>query len=366
MTKPRRLRDPIYPWSKVEEAWDQSKLIWFVKEPSYQAGILPYAKSTGWFLPGHGSAYSSCGKFKTVGCNNVSEHPEGKVFGRYYKASCMRKSCPECFEGWSAGEAERSLIRLTVYMWGENHVSTVYKNAKKHTMGMRSEFFHTELVCGLEDWLKKAKLKPIHVVLSPDPKTDFSKKMFEKLRCKAYKVAKKSGLFGGIMVFHPYRLHCKKCDVAIPDYNKKCSKCQGEDFQWVKSPHFHVVGFGWIKPVFKETGWVVRNLGVRRSVFWTLQYLLSHAGVFVDPEPGFKPKTFHTSTWFGKLSYNKLKSLDLQAPKPSCPYCGAVLMPMEFTEGLDRPPPFDPENESSFEFLIDSSSCIFGDFHNAS
>jgi hypothetical protein len=86
-----------------------------------------------------------------------------------------------------------------------------------------------------------------------------------------------------------------------------------------------------------------------------MQYLLSHAGVYVDPEGGFSPKRFHTTTWFGELSYCKLKGVpDIEVPQACCPYCGRLLKPFEFV-GLDRPPPaFDEEHSDNNEFLDDS------------
>ena len=324
----------------------------------YVAGILPYAKSTGFWLPGHGFQYASCGEIRALGCDNVREHPGEKVFARYYRASCLRKVCPICFESWAASESERSLCRISAYLSGKDVVQNLYKHARHESMGKASRVFHEKFVGLLEHEVAKHRgMRVIHVVLSPNPKSPFGKNHYASLRSLAYKIGRKSGLKGGLAVFHPFRLHCKKCDVAIPDYKKTCPQCGGIDFWWVPGPHFHVVGFGWIpgpKEIYEDYGWVVRNLGIRESVFWTMQYLLSHAGVFVDPEGGFRPKTFHTTTWFGDLSYNKLNGIpEIQVPPASCPYCGRQLQPFEFV-GLDRPPPdfnkFRPENN---EFLDD-------------
>lgn len=356
----RRLSDPVFPWERKEDPAQihMATIFKLVQKPDLVAGILPYAKSMGWWLPGHGRQYASCGEVRALGCDNVHEHPGEKVFIRYYRGSCMRKECPVCFESWAASQSERALCRLVSYLHDKERVQDIHQVVREKTKSASSRVFHEILVEALERELKKVPgHRPIHVVLSPDPKESFDKKRYVGLRSKAYEIGKKSGLKGGLAVFHPYRLHCKKCDVAIPDYQDRCPQCGGQDFWWVKSPHFHVIGFGWItntKGLYQKHGWIIRNLGIRKFVFWTMQYLLSHAGVFVDPDAGFSPKKFHTTTWFGALSYSKLKGVpEIEVPEPMCPYCMWLLKPFEFT-GLDRPPPdFDIEKPENNEFLDD-------------
>jgi hypothetical protein len=355
----RRLSDPVFPWDPEEDPAQihLDTVFKLAVRTDYVEGILPYAKSIGFWLPGHGQQYATCGEIHANGCDNVKCHPEDKVFIRYYPMHCMRKECPVCFEAWAAGQSERALCRLVSYLHGKKRVVDLHVVAKEKSRGQSSRVFHELFVSSLERELKGKGMRTIHVVLSPDPDSPFDKKHYAKLRSEAYKIGLKSGLKGGLSVFHPYRLHCKICDVAIPDYQDKCPVCGDTDFWWVPSPHFHVVGFGWIhgtNSTYQKYGWVVRNLGIRKSVFWTMQYLLSHAGVFVDPEGGFEQRRFHTTTWFGALSYCKLKGVpDIEVPETSCPYCGRLLKPFEFV-GLDRPPPdFDEEKPENNEFLDD-------------
>lgn len=94
------------------------------------------------------------------------------------------------------------------------------------------------------------------------------------------------------------------------------------------SPHFHVLGYGWVKntaQIYARTGWVIKNLGVRKTVGGTALYQLSHAGV---------KKSTHTITWFGQLSYNRLKIPKMPKPeKPACPLCGNELRRILMIDG---------------------------------
>jgi hypothetical protein len=139
------------------------------------------------------------------------------------------------------------------------------------------------------------------------------------------------------MVFHPYRLKCSSCGLAIPDYERTCT-CGSRDFSWFSSEHFHVVGWGWnpeglTEEIYKREGWVIKNCGVRNSVFWTFQYLLSHAGV---------SSFCHTTTWFGSMGYRS--KLLRHVPKVGviqelCPWCRGPLWPLLWIGGEDRGPP---------------------------
>jgi ribosomal protein S27AE len=130
---------------------------------------------------------------------------------------------------------------------------------------------------------------------------------------------------------------------------KACPKCGGSAFKWFWSPHFHIVGFGWLENIsegYARHGWIVKGLGVRKSVFWTFQYLLSHAGV----------SRFHTTTWFGNMGYHALRVLRLPRLRELCPECGAEFRPLIWI-GKEEPPPFEynEEDPSANDFLGSSS-----------
>lgn len=255
-------------------------------------GILPIAKSKsslfdrksfltswsfGWGLPGHGSAYSDCGDWRSRGCLNVEGHNQtllmenaaGKAYVERYQRTCFRAECPTCYESWAGKEAGKIVHRL--------------KHARKHG-------------------------KPIHVIVSP-PVEYWIRHDYVSLRKKAYEIAIKSGFKGGSCIFHPFRLN-------------------SASNQWYFSPHFHLLGFGWIKNDYKSHGWVVKNKGVRKTVSGTAQYQLSHAGV---------NKGSHTVTWFGCLAYNNFKCPPLQREKPKCPCCGLPLQDLWYFGDLDLP-----------------------------
>ena len=256
-----------------------------------QLGILPIAKSTlldqapqwlGWTLPGHGRSYTAndqggeCGSFGRKdgpykGCLRVDLHGnprldgksyKGKIYVKAYARNCYRRECPIDYEAWAAREGFRATRRL------------------KHWTGGRR--------------------KAIHVVVSPS-REDILKLSYGALRAKAYKILRSVGVFGGLCVVHPFR-------------HGKGTKA------WEISPHFHIVGYGWVSHVgdmHQETGWVVKNLRVRKSVPSTIAYQLSHAGV---------KEQLHTITWFGNLSYNKLKIIkEREEYEDLCPLCGEVL-----------------------------------------
>lgn len=144
-------------------------------------------------------------------------------------------------------------------------------------------------------------------MLSPDT-TDYNLP-YSKFRKKAYKIAKMSGFKGGLLIFHPYRFQPKRLE-----------------------PHFHLLGHGFIKWSLKlcnKTGWVVKNLGYRKTISGTAYYQLSHCGVH---------EHFHAVTWFGKLSYGKMKIGKMPEPeKPKCPICKRTLVKLIHLGG--RPPP---------------------------
>ena len=248
--------------------------------PLSLAGILPLAKSSfghgkspstsvfcwgDWVLPGSGEAYADCGSWRKRGCLEVDLHKQNgleedfanKVFIEVYRRSCMRAECPTCYESWASRDAHRIEDRLKVV---------------GRKMGL-----------------------VIHLTLSPSEKI-VSMLPYEKLRAKAYSIAKKSGFRGGSCIFHPFR--------------------ESESGLWVFSPHFHMIGYGWIEWTAEDyelSGWVVKNLGVRESVYATAFYQLSHCGI---------SSKFDSVTWFGALAYNKLKIAVIHSEELHlCPIC---------------------------------------------
>lgn len=277
-----------------------------------QEGILPISEKYHfgeWFLPGNGEAYADCGDLRFRGCLNTAGHsgslekPErqGKAFVQCYKRSCGRKECPICYEGWASLQADRAVYRLLNYCVSKDIVREVYRIKDRHIRHHK-----------IEGIFRRARRKPVHVIFSI-PKRLYSLTLVELKRI-FYKLVKKAGIVGGCSIFHPFRMD------ALTN-------------KWYFSPHFHVVGFGWVhstKLIFDESGWIIKNRGVRKTVHGTLMYQLSHAGVH---------KHHHVTVWFGKLSYRSLYLEPMPELKPVCPLCGDELEELIFIGGEDRPPP---------------------------
>ena len=286
-------------------------------------GILPIAKTTHllqtekieiipkskiWLMVGYGKALDDCGKFGFKGCLNVVKHGglidnpsvEGKAFVKRFKRSCDRSECPICFEKWAVKQAHRSKLRI-----------------KSYKAGYR---------------------KNIHVTCSI-PKSDYDlfddKEGYRKIRSKAYKLIKNAGFVGGNLVPHPFR--------------KDASG-------WYYSPHFHAVGYGWIKntkEIYEKTGYVVKNLRVRKSTSGTLYYQLNHAGVSLLKN-GKIQYGYNTITWFGQLSYNKLEYTPPKDERETCPLCDEKLVLLVPSKESDRPPP-----EEEGEFYDDAKNWTY-------
>ncbi len=242
----------------------------------------------GWKLPATRDAKEDCGKWFTKGCLNVSAHNgtefSGKVYIKSFQKSCYRAACEICYKKWMARDSNKATRRI-------------------------------------EKYESKSKESSKHIIVSPP--SWIHHKPVRELRKEAYKILKKVGAIGGALIYHPFRYH-------------KDSK------SWYFSPHFHIVGFGWISKtaeIYRKDGWIVKNKGLRDSTFATFYYQLSHAGV---------KHGYHTITWFGDLSYSKLK-VEEDPNSDQCPLCSAKLR-LVFHYGLFGwvPPP-----EVEGEFYVD-------------
>lgn len=156
-------------------------------------------------------------------------------------------------------------------------------------------------------------------------------------------MGKSRGVRGGAVVFHPVRLNS-------PRWGGKGCPHSG--------PHFHVLGDSWldhgaVARLHAKDGWVVKGLKARGSIEAarkTAHYLLSHAGQAAvlsagnpaEEEPT-RPRTpLETVTWFGTLSYNRLK---VHVDRPEgvlCKVCERLVPLREWVEVHWRgkgPPP---------------------------
>jgi hypothetical protein len=243
--------------------------------------IFKFDDSIRFELPGSGKSKPDCHTWQYIG------HPDGAGV-HYLKRlkSCHRRECPICYVDWAKREALSIFDRISAY----------------------NSIYHR---------------KPVHYVVSPPQSVSYDNVSdFKSLRKKAYSVAKQRGIRGGVMIFHERNAR------TTDDRYKKIYCSDG--------PHFHILGDGWLSVKVKEfylmDGWVVKNLRVRsnKDLIGTALYIMDHLSIPLvgDPDSGY-PAISHSRslrlssvTWFGTMSYNKLKIPHYQAPGTIyCPIC---------------------------------------------
>lgn len=215
--------------------------------------------------------------------------------------SCDRRDCPTCFrEGWLRREAGALAAKLAA------------ESEARRSLGRHHRVVHVSLNPRPSEWGRYDSLRS-----------------FRKERQRAYHLAKRAGLEGGAVVFH--RVRCADKDDPVE----------------TDGPHFHVLGFGWIRPDARaRTGWVVRNHGLRgdrASVTGTATYVLSHSHRAEARTEGILPEGKSegltlTVTWFGRT----VRADEIVSEGPFCPLCGVcypshLWLDLEWL-GLDRPP----------------------------
>lgn len=235
----------------------------------------------GWKMPATSEPHDWCGKWQHRGCLDSYNHEKhgfgNKIFLKQYKSSCYRPKCSVCYRQWIIRQANRSTRRIDRYA-------------------------------------KLSKKKPFHLMISVSerdrnlPYTVMKKKLGDIMR--------ELDVYGAAVIFHPFRLK------------------KPERKQWYFSPHFHLVCYGEIQGrigyVAKKYGWYIKYLKVRKSVYQTFCYLLSHCGI---------KKSYRSLIWMGALSYGKLK-LEKEPKTNLCPCCGIKLIEI-YQYGVDPVVPPD-------------------------
>jgi len=246
-----------------------------------------------WKLPATSPPKEDCGKWVYKGCDNCKCHPNKKFYVEKRRLGCFRACCEDCWlQKWLARESNRATRRVENYQ----------RCRRKYGF---------------------SRIKPIHVVVSPSWDDKFQR--YDILKQQCADILKDSGLNASMVIYHPFA------------YNK-------EEKRWIVRPHFHVIGFGWIKQVkekAEDRKWIVKNKGIRESLHSTIYYQLSHCGV---------AKRVHSVFYFGDLGYrakyaSEIKVVDDEAEKIQrklCPFCQFFLKDIDFV-AVDRPPP--PEKE---------------------
>jgi len=249
-----------------------------------------------WHLPGWGSPkdpsaglQDDCGDYlKAVGCPG---HGNETITGAKHTRKvilkhCHNPACPVCYVPWAVREGNRAADRMRA-------AELLYRRNGDDLQDVR------------------------HFTFSPPQ--DISKILiktkagYKKLKDHAVKLVKKSGIKGGVIIFHSHRINKAK-ELYI-------------------SPHFHVIGYGYIegtKLFYKASaGWIYKNMGKRDSLSGTIIYALDHCGLSYEGEH----RIGHAITWFGLLSYNKIvkDSIVIEDKSIPCTACTTALHEYELT-----------------------------------
>ena len=194
-----------------------------------------------WGLPTRGKPGKTCG-FVTTGVHQghliTSCSADHEHYTKAMKYRCWKLGCPDCANDTAirAGvKAERKIV------------AHQYLRLQEHGVN----------------------IPPSHIVVSPPQKLTQelmqTTEGYRKLVSAVEMILNVSGIHAGAMVCHPWR-----------------QKSHG----WEVGGHFHVVGFGRLKPTKKLKkmfpGWIFEKVHGQekiRSVRQTFSYLLTHAGI---------------------------------------------------------------------------------------
>lgn len=253
----------------------------FVLDDVVKSGVWKGFTWDSYTLPGQGSSLKSCHKWFNKGCLNRHLHERGDVFVASILKQCARSGCPLCFESWMNREANAMTRRITKMME-----------------------------------ISKRKVSHVTVVFPPSMHNYPAKKLSRILR----PYLKKVGIIGGSKVLHPFRFD--------------------KENKWMPKifPHYHLICFGWIEntaEIYEKTGIIINKISTlynETDVFRTVKYQLTHCGV--------KEKT-HSVTYFGNISYSKLRVEKEEIELFLCPECSLEIDFINISsEYRGEPPPF--------------------------
>ena len=343
-----------------------------------------------WNLVGNGDSYpttynadgsvnrAGCGfmyKDEGLGCLNSEGHDSNMGYVKLITHKCMRPQCPTDYEYWAAREASRieDKFRRVPKLIGQPETA---EGRTQIGVPIHLVISVPEKDAYLMDLntLEVKRSRGRHACNEID-QTEFTLiNHYKKLTKKAQNIAKKVGFKGGCMIFHPFandkldendemaesftvdplsgEFDVKKLKAYFRKINGEISSGdpKNELRLWYIRPHFHLIGYGWIEntqQVYNKTGYVVKNLKARDSVFMTALYQLSHAGYREGQ---------HTVTWIGCMSNRKYCELDptpeLPKTMPVCPECHKELKPVRWVgEGISE---LDSETSEGTYFVTTS------------
>ena len=146
-----------------------------------------------------------------------------------------------------------------------------------------------------------------HIVVSaPQEAYNLSE---DVLRKKARSVLLSCGIFAGTMIFHGFRVDKERMVLAwgshyhslgfVDGGYDRCRECKGGDCYACDGIQ------GKLYRAYRETGWIVRILDKRETVYGTLWYLLHHSTIRLGV------KRFCAITYFGRMAYNNFSTKGL-------------------------------------------------------
>lgn len=352
--------------------------------PEFEVNVYYNVKNhnpSWWNMVGTGEPYNEvCGHVwpgEYRGCLDTSRHAlhgqVGKIVLQKVSANCDRLECPVCYPKVIAKRAktiERRFLRMPKYSSLVDNrirqVSLMDKNEAKKVdiyAGVRKEPIKTA-----EDRTQYGK--PIHLMISPskeDCRELSTQQGYLKQKRRMMRMAQKVGMDGGVIIFHPWRSDKETLPEMDEigefkiingefdiDFIKEYMKTFGKEFNaWKTSPHWHIIGYAKngidgekVSKNYDKTGWVIKNLGVRKSVLSTAFYQLTHAGIH---------KGIKTITWFGVMGSTGRSYLDkngLDEPEPelrTCPICKQKMLNYVYTGDGEIP----LENKPEGTYIVD-------------
>lgn len=250
--------------------------------PDYSANNNP---STLHLCPGHDPDPTSarCGDVHhAIICRSNQDH-----YHRDIPHTCGKPGCPVCWPTWATRATRRAAGRVQGYLTAT-----------------------------------RTKYRPRHVTFSPPPgRYQEPREVLEAFQ----KVVNVSGARALALVVHPYRFRGGMKARAWEE--ARAAAFRGNPYEWAlsreawadyleASPHLHALVYGYLLPSdeFEHlTGWVYKNLGIRKSLEATIRYLLTHAWVRGNAKA--------IRYWRGMSTRNLGCTVKIEHVTKQCPVC---------------------------------------------
>lgn len=233
-----------------------------------------------------------------LGCPDYGQPTiDGSIHDRFVtQHSCDKPSCPSCYETWASKASERAFDRLKqcIELYRRANYQITLPSGRSYLIGRVDHYIFSPP--GLSSTIERLKTLD----------------GYRELKKEAVGFAKKSGIVGGVIIFHPFRQN----DPRESNYRNDLPA-----YVWYMSPHFHIVGCGFTERsdlFYQRTGWIIKKLPRRESVKGTIRYTLTHCGIV---------EGVHALTYFGIFSYNKVViDQEIKQDTPiKCSACGQSL-----------------------------------------